>query len=162
MDVKQRSSLLSPAREVAGLSASSPRSSRQGEGQRSAKGPMSDQKTVLLVEDNDDNRIVYATMLEHYGYRVVETANGEDAVRIAQEELPDLILMDISIPGIDGWTATERIREKPETQGIPVVAVTAHALPEHRARAESLACEGYLTKPCEPRKLLEEVQRLIG
>jgi CheY-like chemotaxis protein len=126
------------------------------------KKTMNDQKTVLLVEDNEDNRIVYATMLEHYGYRVVETANGEDAVRIAQEERPDLILMDISIPGIDGWTATERLREDPRTADIPVVAVTAHALPEHRARAESLRCEGYLTKPCEPRRLLEEVQRLIG
>lgn len=123
---------------------------------------MSDQKTVLLVEDNEDNRIVYATMLEHYGYTVIETANGEEAVRIATEEHPDLILMDISIPGIDGWTATERIRDNPDTQDIPVVAVTAHALPEHRARAESLRCEGYLTKPCEPRRLLEEVQRLIG
>ena len=121
-----------------------------------------DGKTVLLVEDNEDNRIVYATMLQHYGYRVVETANGEDAVRIAREEVPDLILMDISIPGIDGWTATERLREDPKTSEIPVVAVTAHALPEHRARAESLRCEGYLTKPCEPRRLLEEVQRLIG
>lgn len=121
-----------------------------------------DQKTVLLVEDNEDNRIVYATMLEHYGYEVVETANGEDAVRIAKEQLPDLILMDISIPGIDGWTATERLREDERTRDIPVVAVTAHALPEHRARAESLQCEGYLTKPCEPRRLLEEVQRLIG
>lgn len=121
-----------------------------------------DQKTVLLVEDNEDNRIVYATMLEHYGYEVVETANGEDAVRIATEQLPDLILMDISIPGIDGWTATERLREDERTRDIPVVAVTAHALPEHRARAESLQCEGYLTKPCEPRRLLEEVQRLIG
>lgn len=119
-------------------------------------------RTVLLVEDNEDNRIVYATMLEHYGYRVVETANGEDAVRIAREQVPDLILMDISIPGIDGWTATERLREDPKTADIPVVAVTAHALPEHRARAESLRCEGYLTKPCEPRRLLEEVQRLIG
>jgi two-component system, cell cycle response regulator DivK len=123
---------------------------------------MSEPKTVLLVEDNEDNRIVYATMLEHYGYKVVETANGEDAVRIAREQKPDLILMDISIPGIDGWTATERIRENPDTAEIPVVAVTAHALPEHRARAESLHCEGYLTKPCEPRRLLEEVQRLIG
>lgn len=121
-----------------------------------------DEKVVLLVEDNEDNRIVYATMLEHYGYKVVETANGEDAVRIAKERLPDLILMDISIPGIDGWTATERIREDPRTQDIPVVAVTAHALQEHRARAERLGCEGYLTKPCEPRRLLEEVQRLIG
>ena len=117
---------------------------------------------MLLVEDNEDNRIVYATMLEHHGYLVVETANGEDAVRIATKEVPDLILMDISIPGIDGWTATERLRGDPRTAAIPVVAVTAHALPEHRARAESLRCDGYLTKPCEPRRLLHEVQRLIG
>ena len=123
---------------------------------------MSEAKTVLLVEDNEDNRIVYTTMLEHYGYQVVETANGEDAVRIATREVPDLILMDISIPGIDGWTATERLRGDPRTANIPVVAVTAHALPEHRARAENLRCDGYLTKPCEPRRLLHEVQRLIG
>jgi CheY-like chemotaxis protein len=123
---------------------------------------MSRPKTVLLVEDNEDNRIVYATMLEHFGYRVVEAADGEDAVRIAKEELPDLILMDISIPGIDGWTAMERLREDPRTTALPVVAVTAHALPEHRARAEELRCSGYLTKPCEPRRLLQEVRRLIG
>ena len=119
-------------------------------------------KTVLLVEDNEDNRIVYATMLKHYGYRVVETANGEDVVEIAREENPDLVLMDISLPGIDGWTATQRLRDEEETSHIPVVAVTAHALPEDRAKAEAVDCNGYLTKPCEPRRLLEEVQRIIG
>src|SRR5690606_35519774 len=89
---------------TAGASLCRPASGRGGprerEGYYPGRMPMADQKTVLLVEDNEDNRIVYATMLEHYGYRVVETANGEDAVRIAREELPDLILMDISIPGI--------------------------------------------------------------
>lgn len=119
-------------------------------------------RTVLLVEDNEDNRIVYSTMLEHHGYHVVETGNGEDAVRLAEEREPDLILMDISIPGIDGWTATERIRANPSTRDIPVVAVTALALPEHRARAESVECDAYLTKPCPPRRVLQEVRSLIG
>lgn len=119
-------------------------------------------KTVLLVEDNEDNRIVYATMLEYSGFEVMEVGNGEEAVTLAREGHPDLILMDISIPGIDGWTATERLRSDPTTRSIPVIAVTAHALPEHRERARTLGCEGYLTKPCEPRRLLEEVRRVIG
>lgn len=118
--------------------------------------------TVLLVEDNLDNRAVYVTMLKHYGYEVLEAADGEEAVRITKEAAPDLILMDVSLPGVDGWTATERIREDPETRDIPVVAVTAHALPEHRRKAESVGCQGYLTKPCAPRRLLEEVERLTG
>lgn len=119
-------------------------------------------KKVLLVEDNEDNRIVYSTMLEHYGYEVVESIDGREAIRLAAEEDPDLILMDISIPGIDGWTATERLREDGRTASIPVVAVTAHSLPEDRERARTLGCDGYLTKPCEPRRLLAEVRRLIG
>lgn len=123
---------------------------------------MSPAKTVLLVEDNEDNRIVYATMLEHFGFDVVEANDGEQALARARDRHPDIILMDISIPGIDGWTATERLRADPDTRGIPVVAVTAHALPEHRERAEALGCEGYLTKPCEPRRLLAEVRRIIG
>lgn len=119
-------------------------------------------RTVLLVEDNEDNQIVYSTMLEHYAYRVVKVGNGEVAVQMAGDAHPDIIIMDISIPGIDGWTAIERIRADPATRGIPVVAVTAHALPEHQERARILGCDGYLTKPCEPRRLLEEVRRLIG
>ncbi|HZD04540.1 MAG TPA: response regulator, partial [Longimicrobiales bacterium] len=79
-------------------------------------------KTVLLVEDNEDNRIVYATMLEHFGFQVEQVGNGEDAVAMAHRDHPDLILMDISIPGIDGWTATERLRSDPTTRAIPVIA----------------------------------------
>lgn len=123
---------------------------------------MSAEKKVLLVEDNEDNRIVYAMMLEYHGYTIIEATNGEDAIRLAGEESPDIILMDISIPGVDGWTATQRIKDDPATGDIPIVAVTAHALPEHRQRAEQLGCDGFLTKPCEPRRLLEEVQSLIG
>lgn len=120
-----------------------------------------DAKIVLLVEDDEDNRIVYATMLAHHGYELVETADGEEAVRLAKEKLPDIILMDISIPGIDGWTATERIRADGATREIPIVVMTTHALPDVRARADELGCAGYLTKPCGPRLLLEEVERLL-
>jgi two-component system, cell cycle response regulator DivK len=123
---------------------------------------MSEPKTVLLVEDNEDNRIVYATMLEHYGYRVVETANGEDAVRIAKEQIPDLILMDISIPVIDGWEATKILKGEEATKDIPIIALTAHALATDRMKAEEVGCDGYLAKPCEPRRVVAEVERLLG
>lgn len=116
---------------------------------------------ILLVEDNEDSRTVYRTMLEYVGFDVIETENGEEAVRLATEHLPDLVLMDISIPGIDGWTAMERIRDDPRTREIPIVAVTAHPLSDHRDRVEELACAGYLTKPCAPRRLLQEVERIV-
>jgi len=122
---------------------------------------MSKVRTVLLVEDNEDNRIVYTTMLEHFGYRVTQAGDGEAAIREVHQERPDIVIMDISIPGIDGWTVTARLRADPATQDIPIVAVTAHTLPEHRQRARDLGCEGYLTKPCEPRKLLQEIRRII-
>ena len=118
--------------------------------------------TVLLVEDDEDTRMVYATMLEHHGYRVVETANGETAVDLARDTRPDLILLDISIPGIDGWEAAKRIRRHGNTAATPLVAVTAHALPSDRRRAEALGFAAYLTKPCEPRRLLEAVREIIG
>lgn len=132
---------------------------------RQIAGPqrhMSEARTVLLVDDNEDNRFIYTTMLAHHGYRVLEAGSGEDAVRLAGEQRPNLILMDISITGIDGWTATEQIRERPETRAIPVVALTGHSASEHRARAVALDCAGYLTKPCEPSRVLHEVRRLIG
>lgn len=118
--------------------------------------------TVLLVEDNEDNRIVYTTMLEHFGFRVVQVGDGEGALTLARDENPDIVIMDISIPGIDGWTVTERLSEDPATREIPVVAVTAHAGPRHQDRARELGCAGYLTKPCEPRRLLAEIRRIIG
>lgn len=123
---------------------------------------MSLSQTVLLVEDNEDNRIVYTTLLEHFGFRVVQAGDGETALVLAREEQPDIVIMDISIPGIDGWTATSRLKEDAATEGIPVVAVTAHAHPRHRERARELGCAGYLTKPCEPRRLLAEIRRIIG
>ncbi len=120
------------------------------------------EKTVLLVEDNEDNRIVYATVLQYFGFRVIEATDGAEGVRIARESHPDLVLMDISIPVIDGWNATSMIKGDPETQTIPVIALTAHALPEDRARSLSVGCDGYLAKPCEPSRVVAEVNRILG
>src|SRR5437868_11954731 len=119
-------------------------------------------KMVLLVEDNEDNRIVYSTILKHYGYRVVEALNGEDGIAKARSEKPDVILMDISIPIIDGWEATQVLKHDPATREIPIIALTAHALASDREKAMEVGCDGYLAKPCEPRQVVSEVARVLG
>src|SRR5580765_4282575 len=106
---------------------------------------------VLLVEDNEDNRIVYSTILKHFGYEVTEALNGEEGIAKARSEKPDLILMDISIPIIDGWEATQVLKHDPGTRDIPIIALTAHALASDREKAMEVGCDGYLAKPCEPR-----------
>jgi len=117
--------------------------------------------TILLVEDNKDNRLVYSTALEFHGFAVLQAGDGEEAVRIATRERPDLILMDIALPGVDGWTATERLRADARTRDIPVVPVTAFAVAEARQRARSLDCAGFLTKPCAPSRLIDEVRSVL-
>ena len=119
-------------------------------------------KTVLLVEDNEDNRIVYSTILRHFGYEVSEALNGEEGIAKARSERPDLILMDISIPIIDGWEATQVLKHDPVTRDIPIIALTAHALASDREKAMEVGCDGYLAKPCEPRAVVAEVQRFLG
>ncbi|HEX8273129.1 MAG TPA: response regulator [Longimicrobiaceae bacterium] len=117
--------------------------------------------TILLVEDNEDNITVYRTILEHSGFRVLEARDGPEGIRAVRDELPDLVLMDISIPFIDGWEATRVLKSDPATARIPVVALTAHAFEEDRARALEVGCEGYLVKPIEPRQVVAEVRRLL-
>ena len=119
-------------------------------------------KTVLLVEDNEDNRIVYSTILQHFGYVVMEALNGEEGIAKARAERPDLILMDISIPVIDGWEATQVLKRDPETRGIPIIALTAHALASDREKAMEVGCDSYLAKPCEPKAVVSEVEKFIG
>lgn len=119
-------------------------------------------KTILIVEDNEDNLVVYRTILEHVGYRVIEARDGEEGVDFAARDHPDLILMDISIPKIDGWEATRRIKAEDETRDIPIIALTAHALEEDREKARRAGCDGYLAKPVEPRRVVEEVERFVG
>lgn len=117
---------------------------------------------LLLVEDNEDNRTIYSTLLRHLGYEVIEAQNGVQAIELARSERPDLILMDISIPEMDGWEATRILRGDPVTKDVPIVALTAHALEDDRERAAEVGFSSYLAKPIEPRAVLAEVRRLIG
>lgn len=117
---------------------------------------------MLLVEDNEDNRIIYTTVLRHVGYDVLEAQDGVQAIALARSERPDLILMDISIPEIDGWEATRILRRDPATSAIPIIALTAHALPDDREKAVQMGFTAYLAKPIEPRTVVAEVQRWIG
>ena len=123
---------------------------------------MNTSKTVLLVEDNEDNLIVYRTILDHVGYRVIEARDGEEGVARARADHPDLILMDVSLPKMDGWEATRRIKADAGTREIPIIAVTAHALDDDREKATQVGCDGYLAKPVAPRRVVEEVERFIG
>jgi two-component system, cell cycle response regulator DivK len=122
----------------------------------------STEQRVLLVEDNEDNRTIYSTMLRHLGYQVIEAVDGVEAVALARSEHPDIILMDISIPGIDGWEATRILREDPSTRATPIIALTAHALADDRERAAEVGFSSYLAKPIEPNAVVAEVRRLIG
>jgi two-component system, cell cycle response regulator DivK len=117
--------------------------------------------TILIVEDNEDNRIVYSTMLRHFGFAVDEAENGAEGILKARTGLPDLILMDIAIPLVDGWEAVQRLKRDPTTAAIPIVALTAHAMPADREKAIQVGCDGYLAKPCEPRAVVEEVKRIL-
>jgi two-component system cell cycle response regulator DivK len=119
-------------------------------------------RTVLIVEDQIEMRAIAAAYLERQGYRVLATDNGADAVRQARAEQPDLIFMDVSIPGLDGIRATAEIKRDPATRAIPVVIVTAHPYGSVGKRAMDAGCDGWLNKPCDPRRLLQEVQRRVG
>ena len=119
-------------------------------------------KCVMLVEDNDDNAVVYKTVLEFAGYNVVHARDGLEALHYAQQRVPQLILMDISLPKIDGWECTAAIKQNPALRHIPIIAVTAHAFETDRERARDMGFTGYLVKPVEPRRVLREVQSVIG
>lgn len=117
--------------------------------------------TVLLVEDNPDNRDIYGTFLRHYGFTVVEAADGLEAVRLAREWMPGVVLMDVGLPLLDGLEATRRLKADPATAEIPVVALTAHAMQSDRQAAFDAGCDAYLAKPAEPSRVLEMVRSLM-
>lgn len=117
---------------------------------------------VLIVEDDDDSRFVYSAILKNSGFEVTTATSGDEGLSLAREIGPRVILMDVSIPGMDGWTVTEHLKSGHDTSQIPVIIITAHAFPEDLRRAESVGCDGFLTKPCEPRRVLDEVVRLLG
>ena len=119
-------------------------------------------KTVLIVEDQLETLAIHTAYLERHGYRVLRAENGEQGVLSARRYKPDLILMDLSVPKLDGFGATKRIKGDPKTGHIPVVIITAHAYGSVGKRCQEAGCDGFLGKPLEPRRVLEEVRRRIG
>ncbi|WP_170328565.1 response regulator [Ruegeria arenilitoris] len=116
---------------------------------------------VLLVEDNEMNRDMLSRRLARKGYLVVVAKDGLEGVLMADSETPDIILMDMSLPEIDGWEATRRIKGAPETASIPVVALTAHAMASDREKALEAGCDDFDTKPVEFSRLLEKMEKLL-
>ena len=114
--------------------------------------------TVLLVEDTEDNRFMMRRLLEMTGYRVVEAMNGEEAVKLAERETPQLILMDLSLPVIDGLAATRLIRKLPQLESTPIIAVSAHDTSDFQSEAIKAGCNSYITKPID----FAELERLIS
>ncbi|HLL76652.1 MAG TPA: response regulator [Pyrinomonadaceae bacterium] len=118
--------------------------------------------TVLVVEDFEDNRFMMRRLLEMSGYRVVEAVNGEQAVETAQTERPDLILMDLSLPKLDGLAATRRIRQSDGLAEVPIVAVSAHDTSDFHADALAAGCDEYVTKPIDFDQLESLLKKLLG
>lgn len=116
---------------------------------------------VLVVDDYRDAREMYAQYLVFSGFRVAEAADGAEAIEQALREAPDIILMDLSLPGMDGWEATRRLKADRRTRDIPVVALTGHALPGYSVSAAQAGCDGFITKPCLPETVVAELKRLL-
>ena len=117
---------------------------------------------ILLVEDNEMNRDMLSRRLKRRGYEVVVAVDGAEGVALAQSVAPDLILMDMSLPVLDGWDATRRLKADPQTQAIPIVALTAHAMSDDREKALAAGCDDYATKPIELPELLAKIEALKG
>jgi CheY-like chemotaxis protein len=117
---------------------------------------------VLYIEDNEMNRDMLSRRLQRRGYHVVIAVDGEQGVAQATAERPDLILMDMSLPVVDGWEATRRLKAAPETGNIPIIGLTAHAMSTDRDKCLAAGCDDYDTKPVEMTRLLEKIDRLLG
>jgi two-component system cell cycle response regulator DivK len=119
-------------------------------------------QTVLLVEDTEDNRFMMRRLLEMTGYRVIEAMNGEEAVKLAKAESPHLILMDLSLPVIDGLAATRLIRKLPELESTPIIAVSAHDTSDFQSEAIEAGCNTYVTKPIDFNELEQLIAKLLN
>ena len=117
---------------------------------------------ILLVEDNEINRDMLSRRLERRGYQVAIALDGEQGVSMAGLEAPDLILMDMSLPVLDGWEAARRLKAAPETRSIPIIALTAHAMVGDREKAIESGCDDYDTKPVEFQRLLEKIETILA
>ncbi|MGH6662962.1 MAG: response regulator [Rhodospirillales bacterium] len=116
---------------------------------------------VLVIEDNEMNRDMLARRLRRRGFDLVLAADGETGISTATREAPDLILMDLSLPGIDGWETARRLKSAAETAAIPIIALTAHAMTGDREKALAAGCDDYDTKPVELSRLLDKMQKLL-
>ncbi len=119
-------------------------------------------KRILVVEDTEDNRQIIRDLLTSAGYELIEAVTGEEGVAMAAQHRPDLILMDMQLPVLDGYEATRRIKAQPELKHIPVIAVTSYALAGDEAKTKAAGCDGYVAKPFSPRLLLAKVREFIG
>ena len=117
---------------------------------------------ILVVEDYDDAREMYVEYLTFTGFRVESATNGLEAIEMTQRLKPDLVLMDLALPKLDGWEATRRLKSDPATARIPVIALTGHALAGHAERAREAGCDSFITKPCVPDELVAEISRVLG
>ncbi|QAY96310.1 response regulator [Methylovirgula ligni] len=118
-------------------------------------------KRILVVEDTEDNRQILRDVLNDAGFDLIEAGDGEEGVRMAAEFLPDLVLMDIQLPVVDGYEATRRIKADPALRHIPVIAVTSYALSQDEKKALAVGCSGYVAKPFSPRALLAKIREFL-
>ncbi|OGG46743.1 MAG: two-component system response regulator [Candidatus Handelsmanbacteria bacterium RIFCSPLOWO2_12_FULL_64_10] len=117
--------------------------------------------TVLIVEDNANNRMIMRDLMEVQGHRTLEAVDGAEGLAMALEHRPDLILMDVQLPGMDGYEVTRRLKTQDETKHIPIVAVTSYAMKGEEERAREAGCDAYVSKPIDIHKLVETVQRFL-
>ena len=118
-------------------------------------------KRILVVEDQEDNLQILRDLLTRAGFEIIEAKDGEEAVRAAVAERPDLILMDIQLPLLDGYEATRRIKADPALRAIPIIVVTSYALSGDEAKARAAGCDGYVPKPYSPRQLLAKIREYL-
>jgi CheY-like chemotaxis protein len=123
---------------------------------------MPDQPLVLVVDDFQDNREMYAEFLAYQGFRVIQAANGVEALDQAFTNRPDIIIMDLSLPVMDGWEATRRLKADRRTNAIPVVALTGHAMQGHSKGAIEAGCDSFVAKPCLPDQLVAEIRKMLS
>jgi two-component system, cell cycle response regulator DivK len=119
-------------------------------------------KCILVVEDQEDNRRILRDLLGNAGYELIEVESGEDALAAVMKQRPDLILMDIQLPVMDGYEATRQIRANPDMKAVPIIAVTSYALAGDEAKAEAAGCNAYVSKPFSPRALLAKVRGYLA
>jgi two-component system, cell cycle response regulator DivK len=118
-------------------------------------------KRILIIEDTEDNRQIIRDLLTSFDYELIEAVDGEEGVAAAQSHLPDLILMDIQLPVMDGYEATRRIRAIPELARVPIIAVTSYALSGDETKTRQAGCDGYVAKPFSPRQLLAKIREFL-